>query len=79
MRPWCALLAALLLVPALAIAGDDPLAALKGLVGGGQKEFLKPDRAFVFNAESVDGKTIRCAMGRGRWLLSLSQQVRFQD
>jgi thiol:disulfide interchange protein DsbD len=55
-----ALLLPLLLIPALAIAGDDPLAALRGLVGGGgQKEFLKPDRAFVFNAEDIDGKTIR--------------------
>jgi thioredoxin:protein disulfide reductase len=60
LRPrFGALLLACLLAPALAIAGDDPLSALKGLVGGGQKEFLKPDRAFVFTADAVDDTTLR--------------------
>lgn len=53
------LLLAVVLAPALAGAADDPLSALKGLVGGGKKEFLKPDQAFVFSAEAVDAQTVR--------------------
>lgn len=43
---------------ALAAGGDgDPFAALKGLVGG-KREFLEPDRAFVFSAGAKDASTL---------------------
>jgi thiol:disulfide interchange protein DsbD len=47
-------------VPGAVAAGGgdgDPFAALKGLVGG-KKEFLEPDRAFLFNAEAKDAHTL---------------------
>ncbi|MCC6715886.1 MAG: hypothetical protein IT496_11690, partial [Gammaproteobacteria bacterium] len=41
-----------------AAGGDgDPFAALKGLVGG-KREFLQPDRAFLFSAEARDARTL---------------------
>jgi thiol:disulfide interchange protein DsbD len=45
-------------LPAAAFAGD-PLAALKGLTGGGAGEFLEPDQAFVTAVEAVDGQSLR--------------------
>ncbi|MCG3201916.1 MAG: Thiol:disulfide interchange protein DsbD [Gammaproteobacteria bacterium] len=63
-------------------AGDDPFAALKGLVGG-RKEFLQPDRAFLFAAEAKDARTLtaRWQVAEGYYLYrdKLTFKIEGQD